>query len=135
MSHEEAKSPPKLPDLMSPTEAPLFDETAIDRLRAVAGSDDEGFIAEMAQLFMEETTRSLDELGTAAGEGDWKGVNRLSHSLKSAAATFGLVRLRDACLALEINTKGYGDDTETKSMVAQVFHEFEQARGVMSELA
>lgn len=118
-----------------PAENPLFDPAAIDKLRAVAGEQGGSFVQEMAQLFLDEATRSLAELGKASDQGEWKLVTRTAHSLKSSAATLGLLRLSAACKALELDTKGAGASPQTPALVKAVLHEFEAAKPTLKSLS
>lgn len=119
---------------MPAAEIPLFDSAAIDQLRAVAGDEDGTFVAEMAQLFLEETAKTLAELREACDQKDWKRVSRLSHGMKSAGATFGLMRFTNACQVLELDTQGLASGPETAGRVASVVEQFERALPVVRKL-
>lgn len=116
-------------------ETPHFDPVAIDKLRAVAGDQGESFVKEMAQLFLDETTKSLAELGKASDQGEWKLVTRAAHSLKSSAATLGLLKLSSACKALELDTKGASASPRTGELVKAVLDEFEAAKPTLKSLS
>ncbi len=115
-------------------ETPLFDPVAIDRLRKVAGEPGSSFVAEMAQLFLDETTKALAELQAGGERADWKRVSRLAHSVKSSAATLGLMRLSAACQALELDTRNATSGPETGNHVADVIEEFKQATPILQRL-
>lgn len=119
----------------SQAETPLFDESAIEKLRKVAGDQGASFVKEMAQLFLDETQRSLAELRRGSEGGDWKLVARLAHSLKSSAATFGLMRLSDACRQLEMDTRGAASSDETAGLIAAVLARFEEVVPVLKRLS
>ncbi len=108
-----------------PAAPPVFDPGAIEKLRKVAGDEASVFIAEVAQLFLEETQKSLVDLQRAGETGDRNRAARIAHSLKSSAATLGLMRLSAACQELEMDTKGptAGDDS---ALIAAVFARFEE---------
>ena len=116
-------------------ETPLFDPTAIDKLRKVAGDQGQTFVVEMAQLFIDETTKSLSEIRAGCERGDWKVVTRHAHSLKSSAATMGLMRLSSASRALEFQAKSAVRTTETDGLVAAVLSDFEQAIPILKGLS
>ena len=118
-----------------PAETPHFDPVAIDKLRAVAGDQGESFVKEMAQLFLDETTKSLAELGKASDQGEWKLVTRAAHSLKSSAATLGLLRLSAACKALELDTRAASSSPRTPELVRAVLDEFEAAKPALKRLS
>ena len=116
-------------------ETPVFDPIAIDRLREVAGDQGSTFVADMAQLFLDETTRVLAELQAGREREDWKTVSRLAHSVKSSAATLGLMRLSGACKILELDTKTATSSSETTTHVAAVMEEFKQATPILKRLS
>lgn len=118
-----------------PAETPLFDPVAIAKLRAVAGDQGEIFVKEMAQLFTDETLKSLKELGRAGERGEWKLVTRAAHSLKSSAATLGLLRLSAACKALELDTRGGASSPQTAALIKAVFGQFEAAQPTLKSLS
>ena len=117
------------------TENRLFDPAAIEKLRAVAGDQGATFVAEMAALFLDEATKSLEELKRDCAGGDWKHVTRIAHSLKSSSATLGLMRVSAACRALEMDTKGGAPSPQSATLAAAVLDEFEQARPTLESLS
>lgn len=115
-------------------EAPLLDPIALQKLRTVAGDQGPQFVAEMAQLFVDETKPALAELRRAKEEGNWKQVGRIAHSLKSSAATLGLMRLSTVCKALELDTKQGGSNPGTDGLLSAVFTQFELAEPTLKDL-
>jgi HPt (histidine-containing phosphotransfer) domain-containing protein len=113
---------------------PLFDPGAIEQLRKVAGDEASIFIAEVAQLFLQETRKSLVELQRAAAAGDRDGAARIAHSLKSSAATLGLMRLSEACQQLETDAKG-ATSSDDSALVAAVFARFEETVPILRGLS
>lgn len=113
---------------------PVFDPGAIDKLRKVAGDEASIFIAEVAQLFLEETRKSLAELQRAAEAGDRDRAARIAHSLKSSAATLGLMRLSAACEELELESKG-ATPGENSALVAAVLARFEDVVPILKGLS
>ena len=77
----------------------------------------------------------LNQLKKAAGQGDWKLVTRTAHSLKSSAATLGLMRLSAACRALELDTRADESSPRTKTLVAAVLDQFERTGPTLKSLA
>jgi HPt (histidine-containing phosphotransfer) domain-containing protein len=114
---------------------PLFDPGAIEKLRKVAGDEADTFVAEMAQLFLTEASRSIEDLRKSCDQGDWKAVARVAHSVKSSAATLGLMRLSNACKALEFETRTATETEATKDLAASVFTQFEEAIPTLTSLS
>lgn len=115
-------------------ETPLFDPAAIEKLRAVAGDQGTSFVAEMAQLFLDEATKSLADLKKGFDQGEWKQVTRIAHSLKSSSATLGLMRLSVACRALELDTRSGASSPGTGALTAELLEQFEQAKPALKSL-
>ena len=118
-----------------PQETPRFDQSAIEKLRQVAGDQGTAFVAEMAQLVLDETIKSTSEIAKARDQGDWKAVTRIAHSLKSSAATLGFMRLSAACRALEVGTKSSTSAKDLGVLAAAVLDEFEQVRPILKGMA
>ncbi len=116
-------------------EAPLFDPAAIETLRKVAGDQASSFVAEMAQLFFDETAKAVRELRSGSDHGNWRAVSRLAHSLKSSSATLGLMRLSRVSKALELDTQNGASSPETEGLVAEVGEEFKQAIPILKSLS
>lgn len=117
------------------TDTPVFDPSAIDKLRQVAGDEDTTFVAEIAAVFLEEATQSIEGLRRGCETGDWQTVSRLAHSVKSSAATLGLMRLSEACKALESDTHHAAASRNTAGLVALVTDQFEQALPTLKGLS
>ncbi len=112
----------------------LFDDSAIEKIRDIAGDQGPAFVSEMAQLFLEETGKSIEDLRAASTRADWKSVARVSHSLKSSAATLGLMRLAAACRALEMEIRNTTGSEETPTLTAAVFDRFEESVPILRRL-
>ena len=113
---------------------PLFDPAAVEKLRKVAGDLDPGFVAEMAQLFLTETERALGELEAAAERGDASAMARQAHSMKSSAATLGLMKLSHACLSLETQAKNEAGP-DASALVTMVRAQFDHVTPILKKLA
>ena len=104
-----------------------FDPAAIEKLRQIAGDEGATFVPEMAQLFLEETGKSLVELTRASRAEDWESVGRIAHSLKSSAATLGLMLLSKECRDLELSSQNGSAGARVSPQVAVVLSEFDRA--------
>lgn len=118
-----------------PAEDPVFDPVAIEKLRRVAGPQSQDFVSEMAQLFLSETSKSLQELRKACAESNWKKVSRLAHSVKSSSATLGLMRLSNACRELEIDTLDAEATPSTLDLAGAVLARFDDVIPVIKDLS
>ncbi|MEQ1946606.1 MAG: Hpt domain-containing protein [Bryobacteraceae bacterium] len=77
-------------------------QSTLDREAALirVGGDEE-LLHEIAQIFLEDYPKSLDDLREAGMHGDAHRVERTAHGLKGAAANFGAQPVVDAALTLE----------------------------------
>jgi two-component system sensor histidine kinase/response regulator len=75
---------------------------AIDRDVALSrvGGDAE-LLKEIAQLFLEDYPKSMEDLRRAALSGDAKCLERAAHGLKGSVANFGAAAAVEAALTLE----------------------------------
>jgi HPt (histidine-containing phosphotransfer) domain-containing protein len=121
---------------MPPPDAqpPRFDPAAIDRIREMAGAEAGAFVAEMVELFVNEGSRSMRELQGASARADWKVVGRSAHSLKSSAATLGLMRLSAACRNLEADTREGAAGPGINGLIEEVSSEFDAALPILKGL-
>lgn len=90
---------------------------AIDRKLALSRvGGDAALLKEIAQLFLEDYPKSMDDLRRAAHSGDARWVERTAHGLKGSVATFGAPAAVEAARALE--TMGRADDlTEVEPVI------------------
>ena len=63
------------------------------------------FLAKLFAVFQEDEPQRLAALGEAVAKADLEQVRYLAHSIKGAAATLGMERLRDAAREMELAAK------------------------------
>lgn len=63
---------------------------------------DKRFLAELADLFLQDYPRLLDELRQSVLDGDHASLERAAHTLKGRFAFFGFHAMRDKLLKLEL---------------------------------
>ncbi len=84
----------------------LIDYTAIEKLRTLAqASDDSTLITGLVEIFEQESLQSFGAMTGALQANDFQKVAGIAHSLKSAAANLGAIRLRDMCERIEKSDK------------------------------
>jgi two-component system, sensor histidine kinase and response regulator len=108
-SEAQMEPPPEIPD-----------SSAFDRAAALDEVDgDEELLAELARVFLEDSTRLLSEVQAAAAAGDAGQLMRAAHALKGSVANFGARRAVEAALRLESMGK-YGDVSEAAPVVKEL---------------
>ena len=80
--------------------APVLDQTALAELRASVG-DDEAFVIDLVETFVEEGTTNMAALLAAAAAQDCPAIIRPAHTLKSTSASLGAMRLSAICRGIE----------------------------------
>ena len=81
-----------------------LDPAALDRLRELAGGD-EDFVRELLATYLEDAVGQLERMRAASKAGDHTGLMMASHSLKSNSANVGALRLAELCRALEADAR------------------------------
>jgi len=72
-------------------------ENLLSHLRERTGSDDELFLSNYIDLFLQDTTARLDKLSAAIDRQDAVAITRECHSLKGACLEFGMSRMGRYC--------------------------------------
>ena len=68
---------------------------------------DRELLAELAALFLKDYPRLLEEMREAMLQSDFSGLERGAHTLKGRLAFFGIQRVREMALGLEMMGRGY----------------------------
>ena len=103
----------------------VLDESALDRLRAIA--PDPAAMAQLVSSFLDNGAGLVAEIGSAAGAGDLDALRRSAHTLKSNAASFGATGLAALCSQLEAQARA-GDLDGSDQLARQIAVAFEGAR-------
>lgn len=97
-------------------------------------SGDLNFVKESIDLFIKESANTLSNMARACGSGDWKTVNRLSHSLKSNYATFDLENLRALAYEIEKGSENYtGNGKDLKNKIIQLANKTKQVYPMLKQ--
>ena len=92
---------------------PVIDKMTFEELKQMSGAD---FINELIDAFLEDAPNMIQNMQSAAAEGDVETFRRNAHSLKSNAYTFGAADLGRLARELEVmgreNNLAIGDRLE-----------------------
>lgn len=102
-----------------------IDFNVLDDLRSLQDEGDPDLVAEVVQLFLEDSPQRVVAIRTAASAGDASLLGAAAHGLKGSAANVGAVRLRAVCERLEHMGK-LGLASDSSPLVAEL--EVEYAR-------
>jgi len=85
----------------------------------------------LVESFLEDTTRLLDSIETAAGSGDADALSRDAHALKSSSANMGALGVSDYARQMEFLGKE-GLLGNSADLIARVKEEFDRAREILT---
>ena len=102
--------------------APIIDRAF---LTEQFGAEADSMLAEILPVFKEETTELLQGLSRAVAAGDAESGWQAAHSIKGAAGSLGMQRLRDLAAALE-QTLRQGNLAPAPDLLAQMEQEFQR---------
>lgn len=80
----------------------IMDDAVLAQLRADVGDD---AMPMLFDAFGREITKSIATIRTACDAGNLALVETTAHALKSAAASFGALQLRDVCRSIEFGVR------------------------------
>jgi len=121
--------------LTSPaTIQPSVDLTVLKEFGAIMGDDSSEIIAELIDLFLEDTPDLLNGLKQSIAQKNAGGVQSTAHTLKSTAASVGAVKISELAEHLEgIGRSGLLEHINGE--VAEIFAEFELVEHFLKEEA
>jgi HPt (histidine-containing phosphotransfer) domain-containing protein len=103
---------------------PPIEQASLLNLRTIGG-DDDAFVAEIIQMFREDTPPHFAELGDCVAKGDAFRLGKVAHSMKGSAGNFGAKHFRHLAEGLEILAKS-GNLTEAPAAIAALLTEYER---------
>lgn len=115
----------------APPKPPIVETAALDALRALGDGNE--FLRLLADDFLADSKRTIEDIVEAVSEGDTCGVRDGAHALRSSAAHFGARRLHGWCVAV-------GDVTESDllsggdKIVKELRGEFDLVQSELSRL-
>lgn len=109
-------SDPQLP-------API-DPASIENLRMIGGGDP-AFVAEIVQMFREDTPPHLDELDAFVAANDAVGLAKVAHGLKGSASNFGAKHYRTLTERIETLAKA-GELAPAPAAIADLRAEYDR---------
>lgn len=111
----------------------VIDQQAIENLRALNPGDNDEFLREIANIFLEDTPQRIAELDQSLAAGDVPKFTRAAHSIKGSSANLGAIGLRAVAEELEhqARTSGLANVTE---LLARIKTEFSRAQSALAVL-
>jgi CheY-like chemotaxis protein/HPt (histidine-containing phosphotransfer) domain-containing protein len=79
----------------------VIDESVIEDLRSMAGSEGDRLITELIQVYLEDTPATIQELKNALAAENLTKIRKTAHALRSPSVSIGAVNLGKICEMLE----------------------------------
>jgi signal transduction histidine kinase/CheY-like chemotaxis protein/HPt (histidine-containing phosphotransfer) domain-containing protein len=110
--------------------APTFDLATFERMKAMLAGAPPGALDNLVGSFVSNTPKLLQEIENALDGGKADVVRRSAHTLKSNAASFGLLRLSELCKEMEAQGKE-GALEGVPAHLSEAVIEFEQGKPLL----
>jgi HPt (histidine-containing phosphotransfer) domain-containing protein len=113
---------------------PCLDKATIEKLREIGGKE---FALQMIDLFLSYVPQKLAEGRAAAAAGNWSGVQKAVHPIKSSAGNIGARPLRDLAAHIEqlaVDRQSETIDARLTELNAEYQHVQEQLQEVRGKL-
>ncbi len=109
-----------------------LETSVIDGLLASVEGDTD-FVIELIAAFLADGATQLDEIEAALAAGDAEAVVRPAHTLKSASATLGAMRLAASARTLELaGRSGALDGTDARAAAEGIRADWETASAALN---
>ena len=141
-SSQNPESLPLVDETLPPGELresfPLSSDEAIDTiilqgLQQALGTNTDQFLAQLIDVFLEETPLLIQAIDTAVAKTDAVAMQKAAHTLKSSSASLGAMTLSKLCEQLE--RLGYSQTTAgAREIVAQLESEYERAKAALQRI-
>ena len=110
----------------------IIDHTALDEIRALASADYPDILSRVVTLYLGKSSKLVTQVTEAIDSGDPDTVRLAAHSLKSASANVGAMRVSALCAQLEECDRTLPMD-ETRNVLSAMQVEHAAANAALSE--
>ncbi len=119
--------------MTDPSSGGIINMEVIETLRDLGGDEDPGLVVELIDLYLADAPERIREIQEALANDDFDLLERASHTLKSASANIGAMKLSSFCAELEVmaRTKEVVESSTQSECSAQAFADVER---VLTEL-
>jgi len=110
-------------------ESPNLDPEALQRLQRLGGN---AFVCRMINLFLDYAGKKISEAQAAAAAGDFAGVGKAVHPLKSSAGNIGACRVQALAVRIEALTE-QGSSEALPAALGELVQAFAAVRPELEE--
>jgi len=118
---------------MSTTEhsRPTLDPEALGELRACDEGGDGSLLAELIDIYLEDTPRRLSQLRLAFDAADTAALAREAHALKGSCGQFGATTMAECCRELE-HLGRQGSLAGAEALLARIDDEYPRVKAALA---
>lgn len=109
----------------------VIDPDVLESLRRLDKPGQPSFLAEMIEIFFEDTPPRLAELRQSLATGDVETVTHLAHTLKGSCGNFGAETMQARCRDLEMLGRG-GQLDGASELIDQIELEYGRVHDALS---
>ena len=107
-----------------------IDAQVLQAFRNTMGSNASVFLAQLIEIYLEETPLLLQEISTAISQTDAWAIQQKAHLLKSSSASLGAITFSKLCEELEVMGNS-GTTAGAGAIMAQLESEYEQVKAAL----
>jgi HPt (histidine-containing phosphotransfer) domain-containing protein len=126
----ESDNPPLAPEAAPPSLAPAIETATLDRLRRLQG-DTRDLTLKLSEVFVQDTTRRMQDLQDAIHGMDAIAVARIAHAIRGSAANMGAQPMVHICRNLETRAET-ADLSSAPELLNELQREFARARDALA---
>jgi len=104
-----------------------LDAQVLQTFRNTMGPDASTFLAQLIDIYLEETPRLLQAMGAAVTQTDPAAMKQAAHTLKSSSASLGAITFSKLCEDLE-RIGHSGNTTDAREIMEQIQSEYEKVK-------
>lgn len=112
---------------------PVLDQVAFSALEELAGDDDPDLVAELVELFLEDSRERMQQIEDAIAGHDLEAIGSAAHALKSSSANIGARSFAKTCAEVESvsRSKEPVDPAAVESLVARALDMYREVCRVL----
>ena len=115
---------------MDVPDEPILDTVVLDELAASVGGD-RGFVADLIQTYLADSSGQVDAVEAAVPAGDAEALVRPAHTLKSSSATLGAKQLSALARRLEMTGRSGSLDDDARADATLLREAWQSATGAL----
>lgn len=115
------------------SDSPVIDPQAIENLRALNPDDNDEFLREIVNIYLEDTPLRIKELDESLVAKDIGKFTRAAHSIKGSSSNLGAAIVRNVAEKIEHDSRAKGLEG-ADALIAQLKQEYARAEAELKKL-